>query len=96
MTRRPLTGPFVVDYLLPDGRHFSFTLEGPRTLAEAEAHLRAIQRGAWIEGGEAETIRSNIVTLWIDGALAGLNAKAVQAAAWLKLKWKEAARALDR
>lgn len=81
MTGRPLRGPFAVDYLLPDGRHFSFTLEGPASLAEAEAHLRAIQRGAWIEGGEAQTIRSNIVTLWIDGL-----------AAWLKLKWLEARR----
>ena len=85
MTRGTLTGPFVVDYLLPDGRHFSFTLEGPASLAEAGDHLRAIQRAAWIEGGEAETIRSNVVTLWIDGL-----------AAWLKLKWKEARRALDR
>ena len=70
-------GPFVVDYLLPDGRHFSFTLEAPASPAEAEAHLRAIQRGAWVEGSDAEIIRSNVLTLWIDGL-----------AAWLKAKWK--------
>lgn len=71
-------GPFVVDYLLPDGRHFSFLLEGPASEAEAEAHLRAIQRFAWIEGSDAETIRSNVVTLWIDGL-----------AAWLLAKWRQ-------
>ena len=80
-----MKGPFVVDYLLPDGRHFSFTLEGPASLAEAHAHLRALQRHAWIEGGEAETFRSNILTLWIDGL-----------AVWLRAKWKELRRALDR
>lgn len=71
-------GPFLVDYLLPDGRHFSFTLEGPESWQEAEAHLKAIQRFAWIEGSDAETIRSNVVTLWIDGL-----------AAWLRTKWRQ-------
>ncbi len=61
MSGRPLRGPFVADYLLPDGRHFCFILEGPATLAEAEEHLRAIQRGACIEGGEAVIIKSNIL-----------------------------------
>ncbi len=85
----PLTGPFVADYLLPDGRHYCFILEGPATLEEAEEHLRAIQRGAWIEGGEVIIVKTNILTLWIYGL-----------AVWLKARWlnwrQEARRGLDR
>lgn len=68
--------PFVVDYTI-DGRCFGFWLQGPADWPDAERHLAAIRQTGVLVGSDAESINSNVITLWIDGL-----------AAWLKAKWR--------
>lgn len=67
--------PFVVDYFVGN-RRFSFLLHAPDSWAEAEAHLAAIRATAFVEGSDVIEIKTNVVTLWIDGL-----------AVWLKARW---------